>query len=108
MVILFLVILLMILLGVSGFFSSAETVLFSLSSMKVKGFKHDQDPKKQLVAKLLASPKDLLVTIIMINVAVNILIQNVASSLFGDETKWLLNVGVPLALTLILGEFIPK
>lgn len=92
----------------SGFFSSSEVALFSLSSMKVKSFKNDPDWRKQLVAKLLASPRDLLVTLIMLNIVVNILIQNVTSSIFGELSGWTLNVGVPLALTLIFGEVIPK
>jgi CBS domain containing-hemolysin-like protein len=103
-----LILLLFILLFFSGFFSASETSLFSLSSLKVKTYKTDVDPRKRLVAHLLASPSDLLVTIIMVNIAVNILIQNVSSSLFGQSSSWLLNVGVPLALTLFLGEVIPK
>ncbi len=39
---------------------------------------------------------------------VNILVQNVASNLFGDYSSWLLTVGFPLILTLIFGEVIPK
>jgi CBS domain containing-hemolysin-like protein len=49
-----------------------------------------------------------LVTILILNVLVNILVQNVASSLFGEFSGWGLRVGVPLALTLIFGEVIPK
>jgi putative hemolysin len=100
--------LLLILLFFSGFFSASETSLFSLSSLKVKAYKTDADSRKRLVADLLSSPRDLLVTIIMVNIAVNILIQNVSASLFGDNSNWLLNVGVPLALTLFLGEVVPK
>ena len=103
-----LIVLLFILLFVSGFFSASETSRFSLSSLKVKAYKTDPDPRKRQVFELLYSPRDLLVTIIMINIAVNILIQNVSASLFGDRTNWLLNVGVPLALTLVLGEVLPK
>ncbi len=103
-----LIVLLCILLFISGFFSASETSLFSLSSLKVKAFKTNSDPKKRLVSELLSSPRDLLVTIIMVNIAVNILIQNVSSSLFGEKSNWLLNVGVPLALTLVLGDVVPK
>lgn len=92
----------------SGFFSSSEVALFSLSSMKVKAFKTDPDKRKQLVSKLLSSPRDLLVTIIMLNIIINILIQNVTSSIFGDFSGWALNVAVPLALTLVFGEVVPK
>ncbi|MGC1879064.1 MAG: hemolysin family protein [Rhabdochlamydiaceae bacterium] len=102
------VLLLLIFLFCSGFLSSSEVALFSLSSMKVKSFKSDLDKRKQLVAKLLSSPRDLLVTIIMLNIMVNILIQNVTSSIFGDFSGWTFSVGIPLALTLVFGEVIPK
>lgn len=92
----------------SAFFSSSEVALFSLSSMKVKAFKNDHDQRKQLVSKLLASPRDLLVTILMLNIITNILIQNVTSSIFGDFSGWELNVAVPLALTLVFGDVLPK
>jgi putative hemolysin len=76
--------------------------------MKVKAFKMDPDPRKQLVGQLLSSPRDLLVTIIMLNVITNIMIQNITSNIFGDFSGWTLNVGVPLALTLVFGEVVPK
>ncbi len=100
--------LLILLLLCSGFFSASETSLFSLSSLKIKAYKTDSDTRKRLVADLLSSPRDLLVTIIMVNIAVNILVQNVSASLFGEASNWALNVGVPLALTLFLGEVVPK
>ncbi len=103
-----LILVLAVLLFFSGLFSASETALFSLSSLKVKTYKQNKDPRKQLIAQLLASPRDLLVTIIMLNVAVNIIIQNVTSSLFGEATNGLINVLVPLGLTLVLGEVIPK
>jgi putative hemolysin len=103
-----LIVVLAVLLFFSGLFSASETALFSLSSLKVKTFNQDKDPRKQLIAQLLSSPRHLLVTIIMLNVSINILVQNVTASIFGQASNWALNVGVPLALTLILGEVIPK
>jgi len=107
-VIALLIVTLAILLFLSGFFSAAETSFFSLSSMKVKAFKQDGDWRKKLVAGFLASPRDLLVTLIMANIIINIFIQNVTSSIFGDFSGWALNIGLPLGLTLIFGEVIPK
>jgi len=106
-VITFLTLVLALLLLCSAFFSCSETALFSLSSIKVRSFGADPDPRKQRVAKLLSRPKDLLVTIILLNILVNILVQNIASSIF-DQPSWLLNVGVPLLLTLLFGEIVPK
>lgn len=101
------VVLILLLMGIA-FAAASETALFSLSSIKVKTFSQDADPKKRLIAYLLAHPHDLLITMIMMNVTMSILVQNVISTLFGDYSGWALNVGVPLALTLIFGEVIPK
>jgi len=104
----FLIAFLCVLIFLSAVFSASETALFSLSSLKVKTYKTDKDKRRQLIAALLAHPGDLLVTILMINISVNILVQNVSSSLFGEMSGWVLNVGFPLAITLIFGEVIPK
>ncbi len=104
----FLIFLLFLLILGCGFCSSSETALFSLSSMQVQSFKKSQNLRKQLAANLLESPRDLLITLIMLNVILSIVVQNIVSNIFGDFSGWWLNVGVPLALTLIFGDFIPK
>lgn len=101
-------VLVIVLLFLTALFSASETALFSLSSLKVKAYKQNADRRKQLISKLLSSPRDLLVTIIILNISINILIQNVFASIFGEMSNWALNVGVPLALTLVLGEVLPK
>ncbi len=103
-----LIIFLCLLIFLSAFLSASETALFSLSSMKIKAFKQAKDKRKQLVAALLGNPRELLVSVIMLNVMANILVQNVVSSIFTDYSGWALNVGLPFALTLVLGEVIPK
>lgn len=105
------IVLILILLGfiiLSAFFSASETSMFSLSSMQIKAYGQSGDARKKLVASLLQRPADLLVTLLMLNTVVNILIQNVVSSLFGEHSDWILNVGVPLGITVIFGEVIPK
>lgn len=92
----------------SGFCSGSEAALFSLSITQIKTYKTDANPRKKLIATLLSQPRDLLVTIFMINTMVNILLQNVVSHLFGQYASWLLTIGVPLLLTLVFGEIIPK
>ena len=99
---------LVIFLAISGFFSASETALFSLTPMKARAMSTSSSKRSRLAASLLKRPNDLLVTILMVNVAVNIVVQNFVSSLFGQEQNWWLNVGVPLVLTLLFGEVIPK
>src|SRR5215211_5363015 len=92
----------------SGYCSLALIAIFSLSSGEVKLFAQDPDKRKRLVVNLLSRPRDLLVTLLFYDIAANIFIQNAAANLFGDQASWLLKVGVPLVLTLILGEILPK
>jgi putative hemolysin len=105
---LILIILLLFLILMSGVLSASETALFSLPSMRVRAYRYGKDPRGHLIAKLLASPQKLLVTILMLNVLMNILVQNVVSGLFGTFSGWISTVGIPLGLTLIFGEVIPK
>lgn len=92
----------------SAFFSASEIALFSLPSTKIKAYKHDSDPRRRLIAKLVLRPQDLIVTVFILNTLVNILLQNASSSMFGEGSGWTLRVGFPLLITLILGEVIPK
>ena len=108
MAIIFLIVSLIFLLMVSALLSGSETALFSLSSLKVRLLKRDPLWRKRLIAELLSNPKELLVTILIVNVAVNILIQNVISNIFASTVSWLLSVGLPLILVLVFGEAIPK
>ncbi len=102
------IIFLTLLLLFSAFLSFSETALFSLPSFTLRSYKFDPDLKKRLIAHLLEKPRELLVTILMLNVLFNILVQNTVSNIFGEFSSWLLKVGVPLLLTLFLGEIIPK
>ncbi|MEC7840077.1 MAG: hemolysin family protein [Chlamydiota bacterium] len=92
----------------SGYFSSSEVAFFSLSPMQIKAFRSSKNPRKKLIGELINRPRDLLVTIFILNTIVNILLQNVASNMFGSFAGWTLKVGVPLVITLVFGEIIPK
>lgn len=92
----------------SGFFSLAFIAIFSLSTSDIKLYAQDPDPRKKQVWTLLSKPRDLLVTLLFYDITANILIQNIAANLFGAFASWYLTVGVPLALTLVLGEIMPK
>jgi putative hemolysin len=99
---------LIFLLLFSALMSASEIALFSLSSYSLRAYKESPDLKKKLVARLLERPKELLVTILIVHVVSGILIQNIAATLFGQFSSWLLNVGVPLILIIFIAEIIPK
>src|SRR5690349_21061982 len=96
------------LLVLSALFSATETALFSLPAVTVRAYQTGRDKKRQLVAQLLSHPQELIVTLLMLNISVNIGLQNLISYLAGENTSWLYTVGVPLVLTLFLGEILPK
>jgi len=103
-----LIVCLLVLILLSASLSASETALFSLSSFQLKHYKHAQNPRLNLIAHLMEKPRDVLVTILMLNVLANLLVQNTVSSLFGEAASWGLKVGLPLVLTLVFGEVLPK
>lgn len=104
----FIILLLFVFILASSFFSLTFIAIFSLSATEVKLYAHDSDPRKREIWRLLSKPRDLLVTLLFYDITANILIQNTAANLFGPSASWYLTVGIPLALTLVLGEIIPK
>jgi CBS domain containing-hemolysin-like protein len=105
-ILLFLFLLFLIL--ISAFLSGSETALFSLSPLSLRIYHSSANLKQRIVAHLMERPRDLLVTILILNVLANILIQNTVSTVFDQFPNWSLKVGVPFALTLIFGEVLPK
>lgn len=98
---------LVLLIGMSAFLSASETSLFSLSPMTLKSYETSENGKKKIVSSLMAHPRNTLVTLLILNVLVNILVQNAVANLF-VEASWSVKVGIPLVLTLVFGEVLPK
>jgi len=102
---------LIVLLLLSGFFSSAETALFSISRAKARHIAKERGLTNSLIKKMKDDPHRLLSTILIGNNMVNvgaaalataITIGLVASHAVGIAT------GLMTALILIFGEIIPK
>jgi putative hemolysin len=105
---LFLVIFLVTLLILSAFFSISETALFSLPASQLDAFNKSNYKKKKAIVDLLQRPKSLLITILIMNITVNLGVQNVTSSIFGNVSSVLYTVIIPFVLTLVFGEILPK
>lgn len=103
-----LVLFLCLLVTASASLSASETALFSLSPMSLKSYRLSSSNRQKLIAHLMDHPRDVLVTILILNVLANLLIQNVVSGLFDQFPDWTLKVGVPLIITLVFGEVLPK
>lgn len=102
---------LVVLLGLSAFFSSAEMAIFSLPGSGSQGDEPETDPSRTL-ARLRENPHRLLVTILVGNNVVNVAISSLVTILVVDMVPP--NLAVPVAtvvvsvLVLIFGEIVPK
>ena len=98
-------------LMLSGFFSSSEASLFSLTPLQLHKMKEERFPFFSSVERLLDAPRRLLITIIVGNEVVNIVLSAVATalfiSLFGEKGEWLAIAALAPVLFLF-GEAVPK
>lgn len=100
-------VLLAVLLFFSALISASETALFSLTKGRLASLKKKSCRYSKMCTALLESPKNLLITLLMVNVSVNIGVQNVFSSQYSSN-HWFYSIAIPLILTLVFGEIIPK
>ena len=105
------IILLVILLVGSGFFSASETALMSLSRIKMRHMEEDGVKGAKLVSSLVEDSNRLLTSILIGNNIVNIAATSIATSLFtaifgGQGVA--IATGVMTVLVLIFGEITPK
>ncbi|WP_136686679.1 CNNM domain-containing protein [Halorhabdus amylolytica] len=101
-----------ILLGVSAFFSSSESALFSLSEEWVQATKADESAESRTLRELRGNPHRLLVTLLVGNNLVNIAITSIVTLLVATYVPP--GIAVVLAtlaatvLILVFGEIVPK
>lgn len=105
------IIIFFILLLLSGFFSSAEIALMSLSRLQVERLVKQKRRNARTLAKLKEDPHKLLETILIGNNLVNItaaaLATKLAMELFGNSGVGIAT-GVTTFFVLLFGEIIPK
>ena len=105
------IIILIILLILSGFFSMSETALMALSKIRIRHMVEDGVKGAKLVEKLTEDPNKLLGAILIGNNIVNILASSLATTLFVSLVGPS-GVGIATAvmtvLVLIFGEITPK
>ena len=106
-----LVISLIVLILLSGFFSASETAFSSFRSTRMKTLAQQNNKRAQIVVKLCSSYDELISTILIGNNIVNIASATLATVFF---VKHFPNFGITLStivmtiLTLIFGEVTPK
>lgn len=103
---------LLILLMLSGFFSSAETALFSISQTRARHMAKDNIRTHLLIKRMKDDPHKLLTTILIGNNVVNVAASAIATALtigiFPNHHAVGLTTGVMTFLILVFGEVIPK
>jgi len=105
------IVVLSVLLLLSGFFSSAETALFSISRAKARHIAKEKGFTNTLIKKMKDDPHRLLSTILIGNNLVNVgaaaLATAIAIDLVANHAVGIAT-GLMTALILIFGEIIPK
>jgi len=93
------------------FFTSSEAALFGLGRIGLQKLKEEGRSRHALIEHLLSRPRQLIISLLIGNEAVNVAISSVTSALFiglwGDAAKW---AAIPVVVLVILlfGEVIPK
>ncbi len=105
-------VLFVLLLGCSAFFSGSEVALFSLNQIQLDQMVKENHPRLALIRHLLKDPRVLISTILIGNELVNVAASNISATLliqfFGSEEKWWVNILVMLPILLLFGEITPK
>jgi len=105
------IVFLLVLLFFSGFFSSAETALFSISRTRARHLAKDGGRNHKLILKMKEDPHRLLTTILIgnniVNVAAASLATTVTLSAFPNYAVGLAT-GVMTFLIVVFGEVMPK
>ncbi|RAW44146.1 DNA-binding protein [Halorubrum sp. 48-1-W] len=101
-----------VLIALSGFFSSSEIAMFSLPQHRVDSLVDEGVPGARTIRSLKENPHRLLVTILVGNNIVNVAMTSIATALFGiylsrGQSVLATTFGIT-ALVLVFGESAPK
>ncbi len=105
------ILILLVCLVLSGFFSGAEAALMSLPHEKAKQRADEHGLDSRVMRKWLETPNDILTTILVGNNFVNILLASMAASIterYFDNDALAISVGVTTVMILLFGEIMPK
>lgn len=108
------IVLLIILVFLSGFFSALEIAFFSLSEAKLRGLAERKDKigrQAKLVMRIKKNPQKLLATVVVADNLVDVAASAIATAV---AIEWFASLGVGIAIgimtfvILIVGEIVPK
>ena len=107
----FQIVVLVILIALSGFFSSSETALTTVSKIKIRTMANEGDARAKMVQKVIGNTQKMLSAILIGNNVVNISASSIATVLFVDlfgSSGAGIATGIMTLLVLIFGEITPK
>jgi len=108
------IVVMIVLLGCSAFFSGSETAFFNLSRSQIKLLRKSKHRLQQLAGSLPNKPKQLLGCLLFGNMTVNILFYALASVLTVRISQQVgagaaaITAGVSFTLLVLFGEIVPK
>ncbi|MCP4132591.1 MAG: HlyC/CorC family transporter [bacterium] len=95
----------------SAFFSGSETALFSLKKPDLHRFSLSGKKKEQSIASAMSQPQNILITILIGNLFVNLVISNISARLLLLQWKdWghVISIAIVTPIIVILCEIAPK
>jgi CBS domain containing-hemolysin-like protein len=106
------VLVIVVLMGLSAFFSSSEIAMFSLAKHRIESLVDEGEPSAKTLRELKSDPHRLLVTILVGNNIVNIAMSSIATGLLAlyvgqGQAVAVATFGIT-ALVLLFGESAPK
>ncbi|MBC8312683.1 MAG: HlyC/CorC family transporter [Candidatus Cloacimonetes bacterium] len=111
------IILVLLFLALSAFFSSSETAFFSLSKVYRKKLENSSSATQKQIAKLLKKPKELLTVILLGNMVVNVAIASLSAVVaikiapkysISESIALTIEIALVTAVILLFGEILPK
>ena len=101
-----------VLLSASAFFSGSEVALFSLSKLDLDRLRCERNPQVATLYGLLEQPRRLIISILcgneFINIAAAANMAAILLQLFGEAQAGLINLLIMVPLLLLVGEVTPK
>lgn len=102
----------LLLLSASAFFSGSEVALFSLSRMDLDRLRRERHPQASNLFGLLEQPRRLIISILcgneLVNVAAAANMATILLALFEETRAGIINLLVMVPLLLLFGEVTPK
>ncbi len=101
------------LVALSGMISASETALFALTRQQLARFRQSGRRSARTVLRLREDPRGLLSTVLLANIAVNILLYSMLAvtvqHLSGGLTRWAIGLGIAgFVIALVGAEIAPK